>query len=257
MIGTPQEDALFQNYSPAPPGTLLDSKALFTMTRFYRKIWNVKSPRYQTFGEQLLDTPYSARLIELVHRCLAYDPNDRPDVRILLREVNRSVNNYNSMNTEDVGRLGTPGIPIVHLGGDEPFVTLASLDPFHPDKMDIRRLRGPQGNRLPVNRRGIPRHCIIPPDPRPRGEHTIDLPSTATAPEQNEAASWGPGGLRALPQAPADLNLVFPHHNTLIPLHFLPPVIRPPYLNLPAPPAKWPRMVPQVKPRLNSSYRNR
>lgn len=47
---------------------------------------------FETFGRDIITRPYSVRLINLVHRCLAMDWKRRPTARRLLREVNVMMN---------------------------------------------------------------------------------------------------------------------------------------------------------------------
>lgn len=44
--------------------------------------------QYTTYGRDIIDCPYSKRLINLTHKCLARDPVNRPKPRQLLRAVN-------------------------------------------------------------------------------------------------------------------------------------------------------------------------
>lgn len=60
----------------------LNQDAFMTTTTSHPNVWGAQSGPFISFGHGLFGAPYnySNHLIELVHRCLARDPIDRPAV---------------------------------------------------------------------------------------------------------------------------------------------------------------------------------
>lgn len=112
---------------------LLSQTTLFTVTTLYPHIWPAGT-RYQTFGPKLLDTSYSISLMELVHRCLAYDPNDRPTAQELALEIEAKLNNdhplqqhplfdhLGNINPQEPFSRGVVGAALIHTGVPPPLV---------------------------------------------------------------------------------------------------------------------------------------
>lgn len=71
----------FQRYSHAANGGTNIDQDTFRNSRIH-------NPEIPTFGEDLLTSGYSKRLIELVHICLAFTATYRPSPDKILREVN-------------------------------------------------------------------------------------------------------------------------------------------------------------------------
>jgi hypothetical protein len=65
----------------------------FRQYRFLANSADPAQPPFTTFGHDILQRPYSKRLINLTHQCLAMDPQLRPTPRALLRTVEGMMQN--------------------------------------------------------------------------------------------------------------------------------------------------------------------
>jgi hypothetical protein len=55
---------------------------------------------FNSFGEELIDTDYSRTLIELVHRCLAMNPANRPSPTLILNLTQQAIARFEEINEE-------------------------------------------------------------------------------------------------------------------------------------------------------------
>jgi len=88
---------------------------------------------FDAYGENILNTRYSTHLIELVHRCLAHNPLDRPNSAVLITIINTMLKAFNNRNELDYA----PGEPAkVALGHFDQLPSVEIYDghnSVHPD----------------------------------------------------------------------------------------------------------------------------
>jgi hypothetical protein len=115
---------------------------------------------FEAFGRNLLDTPYSKHLIQLIHKCLAYYPSKRLTPQQVLPYVNAMLPVFDALNVGNNGPM--------QLGQDSNNAVLAAFpDVAAFDKIDEyevpRRVNLPMGGSFPRNPPDPPQPDVVMP----------------------------------------------------------------------------------------------
>jgi hypothetical protein len=153
---------------------------LFNTTTIGHATWPPFAfPSFQAIGYRLFGTPYSRHLINLVHRCLAIDPADRPTAQELWNIVNPIVGGFDGQNTTagiaNVNvTLDSPGAVHVLPAGQPPLPAGFAIPPVHANGVASTAVQSdiPLDPRFSAGLHSVPHNLLLTPmrhlpDPAP------------------------------------------------------------------------------------------
>ena len=131
---------------------------------------------FETFGYPLFQTRYSRQLVELVHRCLAWDPDDRPATREICQNSRDILNEFERGTRGNRPDLGPVRLEPIRSPQPTPFATLRLRG--------FRRFNPPER----VRAANIANITAMPPVPQPYP------PPIVPGPAENNPLVWGGNG---------------------------------------------------------------